>query len=307
MKKVVIYILLSAFLFSTMEVALKFAGNQFDPFQLTFLRFLIGGFFLLPFAVHKARKSKVTLTKGDVFYLLLLGICCICVSMIFFQLGVDHTNASSAAVIFCINPMFTMFFSHFLTEEKMNRKKAAALVIGLVGIIFMINPFQLAPGSTVIGACFSVLAAVFFGLYSAMGRRSIQKLGGLTQTAFSFLLGTAVMFPLLLLLKKPVFSGMTVGQLPILLYAGIMITGFGYLFYFLAMELSDATTASVVFFIKPGLAPVMAVLVLHEKILWSGIVGIGLIFLCSAINLKEQKKKKTEGGSSNGSIEPCQH
>ena len=40
MKKVGLLILLTAFLFGTMEVALKIAGNGLDSFQLTFLRFI---------------------------------------------------------------------------------------------------------------------------------------------------------------------------------------------------------------------------------------------------------------------------
>ena len=36
MKKVVIYVCLTAFFFGTMEVALKVAGGSLDPIQMTF-------------------------------------------------------------------------------------------------------------------------------------------------------------------------------------------------------------------------------------------------------------------------------
>ena len=38
MKKAYGFVVLTAFLFGTMEVACKVAGNQLDPFQLTFIR-----------------------------------------------------------------------------------------------------------------------------------------------------------------------------------------------------------------------------------------------------------------------------
>ena len=38
-----IYIVLTALAFGTMEIALKIAGSSFTAFQLTFLRFFIGG------------------------------------------------------------------------------------------------------------------------------------------------------------------------------------------------------------------------------------------------------------------------
>ena len=51
MNKAYIFVVLTAFLFGTMEVACKAAGSQLDPFQLTCIRFAIGGIILLPFAI----------------------------------------------------------------------------------------------------------------------------------------------------------------------------------------------------------------------------------------------------------------
>lgn len=289
MKKVVAYIFLSAILFSTMEVALKITGNQLDAFQITFIRFLIGGLFLLPFAFREIHKLNTTFTRKDYLHMLAMGIVCICISMIFFQLGVQYTNASTAAVIFCINPLFTMLFAHFMTEEKLNKIKLIALAIGLLGIVFMINPLNMEPGNTVLGVTFTISAALTFGLYSAMGRTSIQRLGGLTQTCIGFIFGSLVMLPILWILKKPVISGISTDNMLMILYVSIMITGLGYLFYFLAMEKSDAATASIVFFVKPGIAPIIAVVFLDEVIRLNGFIGIGLIFVGSLINLKSNR------------------
>ena len=291
MKKVVAYILISATLFSTMEVVLKIAGNHLDAFQITFIRFLIGGVFLLPFALAEIKRRNKEFTKKDWLHMTLMGIVCICISMVFFQLGVQNSNASTAAVIFCVNPLFTMFFAHFITVEKLNKNKVIALSIGLVGMVFMINPFNMDPGNTLIGVTYSFLAALTFGLYSAMGRITVHRLGGVTQTSISFVLGSVAMVPILLVLDKPIFSGINSGNILMVLYFGIMITGIGYLTYFLVMGKSDAATASIVFFVKPALAPIIAVIVLREVISFSGMIGIVLIFIGSYINLREQKQK----------------
>jgi len=292
MKKTVLLIMISATLFSTMEVALKIAGTQLDAFQLTLIRFFIGGMFLLPFAILEIKKYQTVLKKRDILHMLAMGVVCICVSMVLFQLGVENSKASTAAVIFCINPMFTMIFVHFMTEEKLNRTKVTALILGLLGIAFMINPLNIEPGNTVAGFACTILAAITFGLYSAMGRTSIRRLRGLTQTSISFLLGSAVMLPILHVMNRPVFAGITSDRIGIVLYIGIMITGLGYLFYFLAMEQSDAATASVVFFLKPALAPVIAVIALREAIGINGLIGILLIIIGSYMNLREQRTKK---------------
>lgn len=295
MKKIVLYIMISALLFSTMEVALKIAGSDLDAFQLTLLRFIIGGLFLLPFAIVRIKKKNIVIKGRDYLFMLLLGVVCIPVSMVFFQLGVENSNASTAAVIFCINPMFTMFFAHFITDEKLSRNKVISIIIGIMGIVFMIAPWNIQLGDSLIGATYSTLAAMLFGLYSALGRRTVHRLGGLPQTAISFLLGSLAMIPLMIVLDKPIISGITLQNLPVLFYVGIMVTGLGYLCYFMAMEHGDAATASIVFFIKPGLAPIIAVLILNEIVNLNGFLGIILVFAGSYINLREQKSRKTRG------------
>jgi drug/metabolite transporter (DMT)-like permease len=303
MKKLVLYIFISATLFSTMEVVLKIAGNHLDAFQLTLIRFFIGGIFLLPFALVEIRKYHTVFTKKDILHMLAMGVVCICISMVFFQLGVENSKASTAAVIFCINPMFTMFFVHFMTEEKLNRVKIVALGVGLLGIIFMINPLQMEPGNTPLGICYTILAAITFGLYSAMGRTSVRRLRGITQTSISFLFGSIVMVPILLIMNRPILAGISTDNIWMVLYIGIMITGLGYLFYFLAMEVSDAATASIVFFVKPALAPIFAVIALHEVIGVNGYIGILLIFIGSYINLREQKSRKLAPPSKGAGLE----
>jgi drug/metabolite transporter (DMT)-like permease len=278
-----------------MEVVLKVAAAQFDAFQLTMIRFFLGGLFLLPFALLEIKKYNTVITKRDLLHMLVMGILCICVSMVLFQLGVEHAKASTAAVIFCINPLFVMLFAHFITDEKLSGMKAIALAFGLLGIVFMINPLNMEPGNTPAGIIYTVAAALAFGLYSAMGKTSIRRLHALTQTSISFLMGAAVLVPVLMFLRRPILGGITAGNIWLVLYVSIMVTGLGYLFYFLAMDASDAATASIVFFIKPALAPVIAVIALHETIGFSGIIGILLIFIGSYINLNEQRRKRTAG------------
>ena len=74
MKKVVINICITAFLFGTMEVALKVAGSGMDSLQLTFLRFTIGGIMLLPLGLKEMKQNDVKLKGKDVLWLLLVGI-----------------------------------------------------------------------------------------------------------------------------------------------------------------------------------------------------------------------------------------
>ncbi|MHC1721653.1 MAG: DMT family transporter [Aminipila sp.] len=288
MKKVGVFIFLTAFLFGTMEVALKLAGTGLDAFQLTFLRFIIGGILLLPFAIKEIGKNQTKLGIKDFGYLLYLGIICIPVSMLFFQLGVMHSNASTASVIMCINPLFTMIFAHFMSDEKFNKKKLIVLMWGILGLIFMIRPWDIQEGNTPLGILFMLIAAATFGLYTVAGKNSIKKMGIMAQTSISFILGSLVLLIIMLGMKKPVLQGV-VDNIAIVMYISIFVTGLGYYFYFSAIKNSDATTGSIAFFIKPAIAPVIAVIVLGDKLLWNTYIGIALILIASYLNIFNKK------------------
>ncbi len=287
MKKVYLYVLLTAFLFGTMEVALKMAGNQLDAFQLTFIRFVLGGALLFFPALADLKKNKLRLNRRDWGRLFSLGVVCIPVSMVFFQLGVQNSNAATAAVLFCVNPLFTMVLAHFFAGEPMNRGKGIAFVLGLLGILAMMKPWDIQEGNTLLGMCYSLLGAFFFSVYSIMGKKTIKRLGPFVQTSFSFFLGSAVLLVIILIMRKPVWAGVT-DQWILVLYVGFFVTGLGYLFFFLAMRRSNATTASVAFFIKPVIAPLMAALILGEAILWNTYLGIGFILMASYLQMNDK-------------------
>ncbi|MEG2199436.1 MAG: DMT family transporter, partial [Anaerovorax sp.] len=267
-------------------------GTHLDPFQLTFIRFTIGGLFLLPFAIKELKERNVKLVWRDYAYLLFLGVLCTCVSMIFFQIGVMNANASTAAVLFCINPMFTITFAHFFTSEKLTKQKIVALVISLVGIAIIINPFAISEGNTLMGMLFTLISALTFGLYSAIGKRRIERIGGLPQTSISFLLGSLALLFILLVTDGPILQGVEMDNILVILYVSIIVTGVGYLFYFKAMEVGGAAKASIVFFLKPVFAPIVAVIMFGEIITFNMYIGIAFILLGSYINMKMPKEIK---------------
>lgn len=291
MKKVVVYILLTATIFATMEVALKIGGSGLDSFQLTAVRFLIGGLILAPAAYFECRKSGYRLNGKDIGWMAILGIVGIAISMVAFQMGVLGCNASTAAPLFCTNPLFAMVIAHLFTTEKMDTRKWIAFALGVVATVFMIRPWDVQEGNTVSGIITMLFAAVTFAAYSVMGKRSIKRIGTITQTSVSFIVGSLILLVITAVTGHPVISGLA-ENIWVVLYCGIIVTGIGYLFYFLAIRYSDASTGSMAFFIKPAIAPVFAVIILHETVYWNTIVGIVLLVAASVFTILDTVLKK---------------
>ena len=290
MKKVALYIFLAAFFFGTMEISLKLAGSKLDQMQLTFLRFMVGGLLLLPFALSEIKRKEIKINFKDYLYMLLLGIICIPMSMVLFQLGVMKANAATAALIMCVNPLFTMFYALFLIHEKMNRYNVIALLLSLTGILFMVNPFNMQEGNTVEGILLVLGGAALFGLYSVMGKISVGKFGSMVQTSISFIFGSLVLLVILLIIDKPVIAGVWPENIWIVLYLSVFVTGLAYLFYFQAIAESNATTGSVAFLIKAAIAPTLAVIILREPMELHSIIGIVLVLAGATMNILQKYK-----------------
>ena len=275
-----------------MEVALKLAGSSLDPFQITFLRFFIGGIVLLPFAVHEYRRQpKGFMTKRLWLRMLFLGAINVPFSMVFFQFGVVNSNAATAAVIFCSNPIFTMLFAHVMTDdEKINKRKLLALAFGAVGLIFMIHPWAMQAGNTMLGMLLTIAGAATFALYGIIGSKTVAQVGIFTQTTATFLFGSVILLCILPALGRPIITGV-VDDIWLVLYVSIVVTGGGYILYFLAVKSSNATTASITFFLKPVIAPIFAVILLGEAITYNMYIGIALILAASYILIFKPKNK----------------
>ena len=95
-----LFILLTTLIFSTMEVMLRYTRGLFAPMQITYLRFLIGGIALIPFAVSALKKHEAKLRGRDIAYFALTGFMCVAFSMVMYQMAILYTSASFVAVAF---------------------------------------------------------------------------------------------------------------------------------------------------------------------------------------------------------------
>lgn len=310
MKKAYLYIILAAVIFSTMEIAGKTIAADINPFQLNFIRFLIGGVILLPGSIQVIRRKNLKLTVNDWLYFLLTGFLCVVISMSFFQSAILYTMASTVAIIFSANPTFTTPIAYFLLNEKIDKKVMLSLAVSLLGVLFILNPFGTHADST--GILLAILSAITFALYSVVSKMRVERYGSVVSNCFSFLAGDLILLVLMLLSHLPLLASYQQGNIPqivvdipilaginadniaALLYLGVVVTGLGFLFYFKAMEKSSASTASVVFFIKPALAPLFCFLILRESLTMHTLIGIALMLAGAYIMMSSSEHKQCE-------------
>lgn len=305
-RKGYIYILITAFIFSTAEPIFKSVTGIFNPLQFVATRYFIGGLFLLPFSIKYLKKHNVTesgkidFTKRDLWDALILGLT-ITLSMTIYQVALALVPASSAAVLLCTNPIFTIFIAYLMLREPINKSKIASIIFSVIGIAIIINPFD--SQLSFAGILMMLPVILLLALYNVLGKRFTNKFGGLASNSFGLIAGGFIGFVFILITNIPavaqftaahgmtsfsninLFGGYSWSVVPIFIWICLFNTGIGYLCYFKGIELTSATEASITYFIKIFLGPIISMIVLKENIGALTVVGFSFVFLGSFAGL----------------------
>ena len=296
-----IFIFLATVFFSSMEVALKTVAHDFNPMQLNCTRFLVGGLLLIPFALRGLRQHGARVTAAAWKGFAWLGFVGLVVSMMFYQMSILYAPASVVSVLFSCNPVLVLAFAYLILRADIRPQHITALVMEVLAALIIIDPLHTTLDPT--GITLVLLSAATFALYAVLGKKQCAQYSGVAVTCFSCLAASAEMIVLMLIshipavadalqaaglpmfAAMPFFSGYTTGNLLNVLYICVFVTAGGYACYFMGMEATSAMQGSLVFFFKPVLAPILAMLILGEEIPWNMWAGIGLMLVASVVSM----------------------
>ena len=296
-----IFIFLATVFFSSMEVALKTVAHDFNPMQLNCTRFLVGGMQLIPIALRGLRHHGARVTAAAWKGYAWLGFVGLVVIKMFFQLSILYAPASVVSVLFSCNPVLVLAFAYLILRADIRPQHITALVMEVAAALIIIDPLHTTLDP--VGITLVLLSAATFALYAVLGKKQCAQYSGVAVTCFSCLAASAEMIVLMLIshipavadalqaaglpmfAAMPFFSGYTTGNLLNVLYICVFVTAGGYACYFMGMEATSAMQGSLVFFFKPVLAPILAMLILGEEIPWNMWAGIGLMLVASEVSM----------------------
>ena len=307
--KAYINILIATLFFSSMEVAIKYTNGVFNPIQLNFVRFLVGGLILMPFAIKKLKKFDYKLTKDDYIKFAFLGGLQIVIGMSFYTVSILYIPAHMAAIIFSCNTFFSIVFAFIILREKIYTFTVIALCFSFSGMAIISNISE--HDVKLAGVVLCLLAAISFSLYGVLSKYFTKgsPIGGIVVTSYGFLFGVLELFILIMISRIatvsqflnannlkvladiPILSGISINTALPLIFICVGVTGLGFASYFAAIDALPMSTVSLVFFIKPVLAPIFAFLALGEIIVQKNIIGLLLIVIGSCILYINSLKK----------------
>ncbi len=195
-----------------------------------------------------------------------------------------YINSGLASIYNATTPIFTLVVAGLLLDdEKITGTKIIALVLGLIGVIVLIDPSSIKlMGNTNLLAQLAVLvAAVSYAFASVFGRRFRKmQLPPMTVAAGQVTASSLWMLPLVLLIDPlPEAQDFTLPVIASILCLALISTAWAYMIYFKVLSSAGATNLTLVTFLVPISAILAGITLLDEHLTSSHIVGMGIITL----------------------------
>ena len=269
----------TSLIFGTFETVSK-TITTIGPETTNFLRFFIGVLAIIPFALKDLRALFKVFTWKDHLKIGLLGTLFITISMGLYQVSLSKLPASTTVFLYTFNSVFIAIFAHFITKERLKAHVVVFITLSLVGLGFILEP---GVNAISIYVTLPLLASCLFGLYNVLVQGYMKKHGRIAILTLAIFYGTIVNGITLTLRGVPIFVRTEPMELLALLYLGVFASGITYVTYYIGMKYTSINMGSIVFFMKPILSTLMAVIVLHETLSVGFLIGGAFILLGSFI------------------------
>jgi len=226
----------------------------------------------------RGRTSGIRVPASALPFFALYGIFGFALFAVLFFLSMQHTSVAIASALLYTAPAFVLIMSALLWHERVDRTRAAALVMVLAGVLLVTGAAgallqgtaTLSPRALLLG----IGAGLGYALYTVMSKHASAHYGAVPSLFWCFLFAAAALAllasPVEPFLRAPRHAGM-------LLLLGIVPTILPYALYLSALRSLRASTASMLASLEPVMAALMAALLLHEGMTLAQLAGMALV------------------------------
>jgi drug/metabolite transporter (DMT)-like permease len=266
--------------------------ENIDPFTLSFLRYGLTGLILFLLSISYFFKNKFD--KVDLIPMSLLGLAMISLFPNFMALGLEHTTASRAGLLYATMPLCTIVIAFFFKIEKITFNKSLAVLIAISGVTFCMsekvddNLSETLKGDFLM--MIGVLAASCFTVFSG---KYLKKYGNIQVMIFVMFIGSLINCLVTVIWGSTLQTSFNLEQHEIIAFLMLVIPG-GVLMMFCwgkALQLISPTQAAISLGFNPLSAILLGYLILNEPVTFRLAIGFtSIIFAILLANWKLNKK-----------------
>jgi drug/metabolite transporter (DMT)-like permease len=299
-------VILAVIVFSTIEVASQYIqiDKEVSAFDLSLLRFGIGGIFLVIAAFARVGKSEMLrILKIDGWRIALLGLIGTTGLALCYHRSLMLTSSMIGGAIFSINPAVVALIFIVSRVEKLSWSKIVGIALGIV-CVYVTNKgahsHEPEFPNYFVGNLLMISAVLAWSFYFFLIRDYIRKYNPVVVSAIAIAggsIGLMVIVPLIPLLgwgeTLTFYKTLTPLGWGLVVYLGVVTVGLGYYWLYTGLAKTGVSKGMMIFFIKPALVALLAHFLQHQPLsrwIWIGIVLASATIVIVGMNGMKAKK-----------------
>lgn len=272
-----------ALIWGSSFLLMKFALEGMSPAQLVLGRLIAGVVVLL--VVVRLTKQQLP-ARGTIWgHLTFMSVIANIAPFFLFAWGEQRVTSGMAGILNGTTPLFTLAVAIVaLSDERFTPQRITGLLLGFVGVVVVVGPWNGGGANAVSGQLACLAAAACYGLGIVYARRFItpHHLAPLALSAAQLSIAMV-----LLTMSAPLTMGGELHLTPLalgsVLALGAIGTGFAYLLFYGLISDVGATSASLVTYLIPVVAVFLGVVVQNDPLTWNLFVGAAIVVAAAAL------------------------
>ena len=239
------FLLIAMLTWASSFIALKAAIGPVGPMSVIFLRMIVASLCFV-FFINQFR--KLTFTRKDIKYIILLTLFEPGFYFIFEAKALQYTTASQAGMITSMMPLMTAIAASFVLKEYLSKRVVVGSFLAVAGAVWLSLGAQSSEHASnpLLGNFLEFCAMVCGTFYARSVRYLSQKFPALFLTAAQAFMGVIFFFPLAVVeyIQTPTMT-LSLETFGWICYLGVVVTLGGYGMFNLALSRIEASKASV--------------------------------------------------------------
>lgn len=289
-----------AFIWGSSFLLMKFGLRSLAPLQISGLRIFSGATVLL--VLLFASRGRLPSDRRTWGHLMVTGFFLGSLPFSLFALGEERVSSALAGIGNSITPIATVLFSLLLLPaEKIGARKVVGVLIGFVGVLVILQPWQSQGRPDLLGFGMTLVAGMSYGVGWTYTKRYLSgtNFGGLTVPTAQMVVSAGQMVVAMLVwwltqrshlsLAAPwsvhanTDGGSALWPLLATLALGVVGTGIAMTFQYDVVRAAGPTVATSVTYLIPVVSVALGVLVLHERLQWPQFAGAAVVLSAAVL------------------------
>lgn len=265
--------LLFVFLWSTGFIGAKYGLPYAEPFTFLFVRMIIAAALL--YVATLVTNAQWPTRLVDYLHVAVVGICIhgVYLGGIFFAIS-RGLDAGISALIVSLQPLITVVLAVTFLSERLDRKKATGIVIGLVGVVIVITARGVgANGVIPLSLLICTFSLIAISVGTVYQKKFCRNIGLLPAVCIQYLATAYFLLPIALSFETMQIQW--TGHFIFALAWLVLALSLGAVILLMVLiERGDASQVAGLFYLVPPFTAVEAWLLFNEQLSATAVIGV---------------------------------